>query len=204
MKYLFIVAIIFSNLLVQAQNSNPMENVIEVISSIKIKKSVSRYRTRITLSLDQLYYTDSDCKTIEELTEKYFDKLKSNGIDPRKLVESKIDFLSSGYQKDGTIFDFETSSEEEIMNVLKARVPGVLPSYIEYQLTFDDSTYDEIVSQSLEAAKLKASRIAKANDQGLGRIISISDNTPTPTVWSSTHDHRYDEYFQLKVVFEML
>ncbi|MDY7394291.1 SIMPL domain-containing protein [Aureibaculum sp. 2210JD6-5] len=185
-----------------AQGNSSTKNTISVSSSVKFKKEVKAYKVKLIMGLDQMGYGNTECNTLDELKEKYFDKLKEKGIDPNKLKEQKIEYLSMYYQREGTVYYYEATTEEEVQKVLSARVNGVTNNGLEYRMELDDALYDNLIEKALEQAEDKANRIAKKANRKVGKIAMISDNSYTYEDW--VYYSPKDEYLRINVVFELL
>ena len=160
-----------------AQDQASTKNTISVSSNVKFKKEVKAFRIKLIMGLDQMGYGNNECNTLDELKKKYFDKLKEKGIDPNKLEEKKIEYLSMYYQREGTVYYYEASTEEEVSKVLSARVNGITNNGLEYKMQLDDATYDNLIEKAIIQAKDKAKRIATKANKKVGEIAMISDNS---------------------------
>ncbi len=202
MRKLIIAVLLLIGANTFAQENTSTKNTISVSSNVKFKKEVKAYRVKLVMGLDQMGYGNTECNTLEELKKKYFDKLKEKGIDPTKLEEKKIEYLSMYYQREGTIYYYEASTEEEVSKVLSARVNGVTNNGLEYKMEIDDAAYDSLVEKAIKQAKSKANRIAKIANKKVGEIATISDNSYGHEDW--VYYSPKDEYVRINVVFELL
>ena len=202
MKKLIIAVLLLIAANTIAQEKSSTKNTISVSSNVKFKKDVKAFRVKLIMGLDQMGYGNNECKTLDELKKKYFDKLKENGIDHTKLVEKKIEYLSMYYQREGTVYYYEANTEEEVSKILNTRVNGVTSNGLEYKTEIDDAVYDNLIEKAIEQAKNKAKRIAKKANKKVGEIAIISDNTYGLEDW--VHYSPRDEYIRINVVFELL
>ena len=182
-----------------AQDQASTKNTISVSSNVKFKKEVKAFRIKLIMGLDQMGYGNNECNTLDELKKKYFDKLKEKGIDPNKLEEKKIEYLSMYYQREGTVYYYEASTEEEVSKVLSARVNGITNNGLEYKMQLDDATYDNLIEKAIIQAKDKAKRIATKANKKVGEIAMISDNSYGLEDW--VYYSPKDEYLRINVVF---
>jgi len=185
-----------------AQESTSTKNTISVSSNVKFTKEVKAYRVKLIMGLDQMGYGNNECNTLDELKKKYFDKLKEKGIDPTKLEEKKIEYLSMYYQREGTVYYYEATTEEEVSKILSAKVNGVTNNGLEYKTEMDDALYDSLIEKAIKQAKDKANRIAKKANKKVGEIAMISDNSYGHEDW--VYYSPKDEYVRINVVFELL
>lgn len=185
-----------------AQKNISNKKTISVSSNIKFKKEVKAYRVKLIMGLDQMGYGNTECNTLDELKKKYFYKLKENSIDPEKLEEKKIEYLSMYYQRKGTVYYYEASSEEEVSKLLSVKVNGVTNNGLEYKIVIDDGIYDGLIAKALKQAEAKAKRIANKANKKVGEIAMISDNSYGLEDW--VYYSPKDEYIRINVVFELL
>ncbi|MET2984611.1 SIMPL domain-containing protein [Aureibaculum conchae] len=202
MRKLIIAVLILIAANTFAQENTSTKNTISVSSNVKFKKEVKAYRVKLVMGLDQMGYGNNECNTLDELKEKYFAKLKEKGIDPTKLEEQKIEYLSMYYQREGTVYYYEASTEEEVQKVLSARVNGITNNGLEYKMELEDTIYDSLIEKAIEQAKDKAERIAKKANRKVGKIAMISDNSYGNDGWA--YYSPKDEYIRINVVFELL
>jgi len=202
MKILIIAFALLLTGVTTAQNIAEIHNTIEVNSSVNVDKEVIGYRVKIILSLDQLGYGVSDCNSFEELKERYFKKLKEKGIDTDKFKESKIEYLTMYFQKDGTVYNFETKSKEDISKVLSTRINGVSTNSFEYQIDIDNIEYDVLYEEALQKATDKAKKIALKSKRKIGKIAKVTDNSSYYKNW--VYYNPQDEFLQFTITFEML
>lgn len=202
MKKLIIAVILLIAANTFAQENTSTKNTISVTGNVKYKKEIKAYRVKLIMGLDQMGYGNNECKTLDELKEKYFGKLKEKGIDPNKLEEKKVEYLSMHYQREGTVYYYETTTEEEVSKLLSVRMLGVTSNGLEYKMELDDAVYDTLIEKALSQAEDKAKRIAKKANKKVGKIAMISDNSYGHDDW--VYYSPKDEYLRLLVVFELL
>jgi len=134
MRKLIIAVLLLIGANTFAQENKDNRNTISVSSNVKFKKEVKAYRVKLIMGLDQMGYGNNECKTLDELKKKYFDKLKEKGIDANKLKESKVEYLSMYYQREGTVYYYEATTIEEVTKILGVRVNGVTNNGLEYKM----------------------------------------------------------------------
>ena len=202
MRKLFIAVLLLIVANTFAQDNSKTKNTISVSSDVQYKKEVKAYRVKLILGLDQMGYGNNECNTLDELKKKYFDKLKEKGIDPTKLEEKKIEYLSMYYQREGTVYYYVATTEDEVAKVLSAKINGLTNNGLEYKSKMDDDVYNSLVDKALKKAKAKANKIAKIANKKVGEITTISDNSYVNDDW--VYYSPKDEYFRINVVFELL
>ena len=201
MKKLGLIVILLLSLLSRAQQNQVNNNIVSVAGRATVQREITMYRGKISLNMEQLYYTDRSCKTLEEFKEKYFKELKANGIDPKELKENKLEFLTYGYQTEGTVFNLETNSQQKIEDLAKIKMTGVTVQF-HYKSEIKPGQRAKILGQALEDAKQNAERVCTVAGKTLGNIISITDNSLQDYVWNS-YSLGNEEYLTIHVNYEM-
>ncbi|WP_343488397.1 SIMPL domain-containing protein [Allomuricauda sp. d1] len=199
MKKIALIIIALVHFGVNAQNQ-PNSKTLTVTGKAKVEREISAYRGRATLSMDQLYYSDPSCNSLEQLKERYFDALQEAGVDTGKFTEDKSEFLSYGYQQDGTVLIYETESNDEIRKLFKVRIPGVSLAY-EYKSELSEADKKSALKAAFDDANKKAKELSEVTEIELGSILSISDYSPESVIWNTYR--KYDEYLTLTVVYTL-
>jgi len=177
------------------------KRTVTASGSALIKRETTDYRIKATLNMDQVYYSDPQCKSLEEFKEKYFTTLRENGFDPKAFQESKMEFLTLGYQKEGTILKFETTSKEMAETLMGVRMNGITLQY-QFKSVLTPDKRNELRKKALEDAKVNAEQLCKISGGTLGAITSISESAPRPELWNSYYDS-YEELLTLNVSFQL-
>ena len=194
--------VIFILILLIGITTNAQEKRTVTASGIAlIKRETTDYRIKATLNMEQVYYSDPQCKSLEEFKEKYFKALKENGFDTKTFNESKMEFLTQGYQKEGTILKFETTSKAMVEKLMRIKMNGVSLQY-QYKSVLSPAQRNKLRQEALTDAKANATQLCKISGSSLGEIISISESTPRSEVWNSYYDS-YEELLTLNVSFEL-
>lgn len=200
MKKLIVLVTLFVTIMVQAQEKESPRTV-STSGIAPIERVTTNYRIRTTLNMEQLYYTDPQCRSLEEFKEKYFSALKEQGFDPSVFVEKKMDFLALGYQKEGTVLQFESSSLEKVEKLLNVKMNGVTLQY-QFKSVLDPEKKETLLKQALADAKSNALKLCAIAGTSLGKIISISENAPKADIWNSYYND-HEEFLSLHVIYEM-
>ncbi len=177
------------------------ENTVSVIGKVPLTRKITRYRAKITLNLEQHFYANSNCKSLEEMKAAYFEKLKENDIDPTKLEERKMEFLAYGYQKEGTVLVFESDSEEDIQKIAKIQMAGKSVQYLR-KAALTGEQRQTVLMELLKNAEENALRICRVANKKLGALISISETGLQDFVWRGYHSD-YMEYATINVTYKM-
>ncbi|WP_394975825.1 SIMPL domain-containing protein [uncultured Croceitalea sp.] len=201
MKKLVIVLVLLCSFWSTAQQRDVKNNTISVSGRALVERTITLYRAKVSLNMEQLYYSDPTCKSLDDLKEKYFKDLKTNGIDPSEFVEKKMEFLTYGYQREGTVLVLETSSKDKIEKLAKVKMTGIT---IQYQVKSEIKPEQRTVllKNSLANARENAERVCKVTGKKLGEVISISDSSIQYSTWNSYHNG-YEEYTTIYVTYAM-
>ena len=201
MKKIGIILVLLCSFWSTAQQREIKINTVSVSGRAIVEKTVTRYKAKVSLNMEQLYYSDPTCKSLEDLKEKYFKELKLNGIDSTEFIEKKMEFLAYGYQREGTVLVLETSSKDKIEKLAKVKMTGVT---VQYQLKSEitPERHPVLINNSLADARENAERICKIAGKKLGQIVSISDSSIKYSTWNSYHSG-YEEYTTIYVTYEM-
>ncbi|MEO1547374.1 MAG: hypothetical protein AAFU74_11560 [Bacteroidota bacterium] len=201
-KAIFIFLLLLVAITGQAQQLENFTNTVTVYGHAVVPRETKGYRIKATLSMDQLYYAEPNCTNLEELKTKYFKALKEKGFDPAKFKESKSEFLLMGYQKDGTILDYETTSKSELELLSSVKMSGVALSY-QFKSVFDPKQRKSLLAEIMENAKANAELICEGMGKKPGKILSVSGDSPKEATWVSYAGSAYDEYWSLTVIYKM-
>lgn len=162
------------------------------------------FHARMMVSLNNVYY-DSQTMTLEEIKSGYFAKLTKAGISKTNLKENHLHYDLMGYEKDGTILEFTTTSEEAMQEFLNVRSLGVSKLEYTYKTEFTEEQAAEYTKKAFDNAKEKAKKIASKIGKKLGGVTYISDNNTLKrnTTWYYTIPTNSLEY-HITVTFELL
>ena len=178
-----------------------MDKTIEVSGSVKLERKIVKYRAKISIEVNQSSYGDDEFSDLEEIKNQYYLALVENGIDVNKFEEDTFEFRNYNYQAEGTLLKYECTSQKEITQLLDIKIPGVYVNLIECKYVIDDSLFDTMTMAAIDDAKNRANAIASKIDRKVGNVISLKDNRILNNYWTTFNP--YDEFFELKVVFEM-
>ncbi|GMN11708.1 hypothetical protein MTsPCn9_28910 [Croceitalea sp. MTPC9] len=201
MKKIYLILLLLSSFWVQAQNKEVQSNTVSVSGKSLVERKTTLYKAKISLNMEQLYYSDPTCKSLEDLKDKYFKELETYGVDPNELVEKKMEFIAYGYQREGTVFELETTSEEKIKKLAQIKMTGVTVQY-QFKSVIDAEQREKLLKEALVNSKENALRICKAINKKLGDIISVTDTSTQNAIWNSYHNG-YEEYATIYVTYAM-
>lgn len=200
MKRLIFITSLFFAFMVKAQTKDSRKTV-SASGNALIERVTTNYKVKATLNMEQLYYSDPQCRSLEEFKEKYFASLKEQGFDPGSFEEKKMEFLALGYQKEGTVLQYESASKEEVEKLLSVKMTGVTVQY-QFKSILDPAKKDILLKKALANAKSNAMKLCEISGTTLGDVISISESSPKTNMWNSYYND-YEEFLNLHVVFEM-
>jgi len=162
------------------------------------------YNAKMIVSLNNVYY-DPEGMTLTEIKATYMDRLLKAGISSSNIKENDLAYVLMGYEKDGTIIEFNTNSLELMKKFLSVKSIGVSKS--DYGLTLE-LTDEELASYAKEAfdnAKSKAEAIAKKIGRTIGKAIYINDSNTRKVVESLYYSSPLNtKDYSLSVSFELL
>ncbi|MDF4202197.1 SIMPL domain-containing protein [Maribacter sp. SA7] len=192
--------ILFAFTSLQAQ-TDKKEKTVTVTGSALLQKTITNYRIKATLSMDQVYYADTRIENLAQLKKQYFDELKQIDIDTSKFEEKELEYFSLGYQRDGTILYYTTDSKEVAMKLMQANLLGV---QLQFQVKqhVSKEKIKSALDIALKDAKENADTLCNAIDTSVGEIISISSNQYNNEDWVSYYTD-YQEQYTVSIVYKM-
>lgn len=201
MKNLGLILALFCSFGVTGQPTVTNMNTLSVTGSALVERTTKLYRAKISLNMEQLYYADPTCKSLDDLKEKYFKELKIQGLDASKLIEKKMAFLAYGYQRDGTVLIFETTSAEKIEKLAKVKMTGITVQY-EMKTEIKPEQRRVLLRKALENAEENAERICEITAKKLGEVLTITESNIPRSKWIAYHSD-YGEYITVYVTYKM-
>lgn len=181
MVFMFCLAYVSSS-----QNICNQDATITVYGSAHPTVASVKYKTDITLSLENDYYSNNPCSTLEELKTKYFTEVKKQGIDISKFENDDLGYAALGYRKSGTILRFTTHDKEEILKLNKIKMGQVRSSYVQMKTEMDDTQLEETLQAALKDAEKNAQLMAKAAGKTIEGLHAISSfDLGRKTFWQS-------------------
>jgi len=196
------LSFIFISMSLFAQNA---QNTISVSGVHKYSIS-PEYKANMILSMSNVYY-DVENMTFSSIKSGYLDKLAKIGISSDRLSENELQYLLSGYDKEGTVLTFTTNSLDEMNKFLKVRSAGVTKSDTNLIVELSDAQMADYALKAYENAKKKAEALANKIGRSVGKATSISDSNS-----NKIYDSMYYGYgnsmntkeYHLSVSFELL
>jgi len=164
------------------------------------------YKANMVISMSNVYY-DAETMTYSTIKSGYLDKLAKVGISSDRLTENELQYLLTGYDKEGTVFTFVTTSLEEMNKFLKVKSVGVTKSDTNLVVEMTDEQMANYAQKAYENAKKKADALAKKIGRTIGKATSISDSNS-----NKIYDSMYYGYgnsfdskeYHISVSFELL
>jgi len=151
--------------------------------------------------MDQLYYADSRIENLTQLKKQYFGLLAEKGVDTATFIEKEIEYFSLGYQREGTILYYETTSEDIAMKLAKTNFQGVT---IQFQVKQNVSPENnqKALEIALADAKKNAQLLCSKIGNHLGEIMTIRSSQHNNNTWISYYSD-YDEQFTVNITYSM-
>ncbi|MEM7485352.1 MAG: SIMPL domain-containing protein [Bacteroidota bacterium] len=201
MKKIILILMVLTTMVTRSQNSTDQRNTVSVSGKVLVDNASKSYKAKVVLNMDQVRYSNPDCKTLEELKEKFFEKLKAKGFEPTSFKENKMEFIAYGYQSDGTVFDFETSDFEKVMALTKVRMTGITTTF-QYKSTVSEAMHKSLLQKAVEDAKKNAALVCDVVNKKLGGVVSISESFPNNDTWYSYYSG-YEDYLTVQLIYEI-
>ena len=132
-----------------------------------------------TVSLSPAYSSyGSDGMDLEQLKSHYKKALESKGIGWEEIKETPYEFgfETMGYDKDGSIYEYTTTSVKKMRVFLGIKSLGLQRLNAIAILEIDDQEAHKLYDMAVKDAHRKASAIATSLGKELGKIILIEDN----------------------------
>ncbi len=201
MKRLLIAILIIMTTIKGYSQEN--RNTINV-SGKHIVETKPVYHAKIMVSLNNVYY-DSQTMSLDEIKTGYINKLVKAGISKVDLIENHLHYDLLGYEKDGTIIEYKTTSIEKMQQFLKVRSIGTSKLEHTYTINFTEEEAADYAKKAFDNAKEKATKIAAKIGKKVGDVIYLSDVNALEksTGWYYTVDSKSFNYY-ITVTFELL
>ncbi|MDP5228943.1 MAG: SIMPL domain-containing protein [Cellulophaga sp.] len=183
-----------------AQNT---QNIISVSGNHEYKVQ-PELTAKMMISLNNIYY-DAPGMTFPEIKTSYMNNLSKAGISKAKISEDDLAYTIMGYEKEGTIIAFKTTSIEELKTFLGVKSLGVSRSETTMKFTLTDEEMANYAKLAFENAKSKAEALAKKIGRTVGKVSTISDNNSNKVSGSLyyTNEINTRDYY-ISVSFELL
>lgn len=170
----FIVALLLCISTIGIAQSPTTERTISTNGSVAIESKELLYKTDITLSLENSYYAENPCTSIDELKTKYFEAAQKLGVDTSKFIQDDLAYAATGYRKGGTLLHFETKDKAEILKLTSISMAQVMPSYVQVKDIISEKQTKELVARAIAEAQKNANILAEASGEKIDRIYSIN------------------------------
>ena len=163
---------------------------------------------KVTISLSPAYSSyGSDGMDLEQLKSHYKKALESKGIGWEEIKETPYEFgfETMGYDKEGSVYEFTTTSIEKMRTFLRIKSLGLQRLNTVAVLEIDAKELKKLYEVALKDAKAKAIAIASALDKKIVRILTIEDNqyVGQQVETSIFYDRPVGEYiYSIQVVYE--
>lgn len=135
------------------------------------------YYLKMIVSLQNVQY-DSLPTTFEELKQEYMGKLVDEGIvgsGNGNITEDPLTYGMMGYEKEGTVIQYMTTSLDMVQKFLGIQSDGVMKSDTVFWVELSDAEMTKYSKEAFNNAKKKAERIAENVGKKVGELIFIED-----------------------------
>jgi uncharacterized protein YggE len=199
MKQFILAALICISTFGAAQ-STTKERTITTYGSVVIESDELLYKTDVTLSLENSYYADNPCTTLDELKAKYFAEVKKRGVDVSKFIQDDMAYSATGYRNDGTTLHFQTKDKEEMLSVVTIKMAQVMPSYVQVKDVVSEDEVKQLAKKAISEARENAELLAEISGEKVDKIYSINSyDLDGSSYWRSPSSG--PSYLRLTVVF---
>ena len=161
---------------------------------------VIAYRSKIDLSMVDNSYGGTFFNSLEEMEEEFFKKLKDKGLNPKDAQKDQMEFLQSGYNREGMTYIYTTTNKENIIKFMSVKMPNTYPRAIEYKLKDSDTDVQGVIKMALAKTREKADAVAREMGQKVKRIKDVSVQNSQSRKWTSYKD---EAYIGLTVIYEV-
>ncbi len=165
------------------------------------------YYLKMIVSLENIDY-DSLPSNFEQIKDDYMGKLVDEGIvgsGKGSITEDELAYGMLGYEKEGTVVEYETTSLDMVQKFLAVRSEGVLKSEALFWVELSDDEMAEYAKAAFENAKEKAERMAKNIGKKVGDVVFIEDFQNNNYVEGLYYtDALSSREYRITVGFEML
>ena len=196
MKQLIQLALLFVCIAAKAQT---IPNTLSVSGSVKVERKVTQYKAKVLLNMDQVLYSNPEYKTLDDLKNAYFNMLRTKSFDTSKFKEDELSYLTYGYQKEGTVYFYETTNPQDIKTLSFNRINGITV-YIQVKAEVEEGTLNKLLKTAFANAKENATRLASAANKKVGDIQSMSETYFKPEIWNS-YNNDYEEFLTVSVSY---
>lgn len=203
MKQLLYILLVLISTSMVAQEQNA---TIKVLARAIHLDSSPTYKATISISPAYSSYA-SDGMKFDELMSLYQKALELKGFAWEEIKEKPYEFgfETMGYDKEGAVYEFSTSSIEKMRTFLTIKSLGLQLLNNVAVLKIDENEVKLLYSKVMEDARKKASVIAFTLGKELGDVITVEDNQylNEQVETSIYYDRPIAEYiYSLQVVFK--
>lgn len=161
------------------------------------------YSSKMILSMNNVYY-DAQTMSLSEVKSTYLDKLAKVGISSDRLKEDPLHYALLGYEKEGLILEFKTTSLEEMQKFLGVKSIGVTRSDTTLKAELSDAQMATYAKAAFDDAKKKAQGIADKIGRKIAKAIYVSDTNAKKISESMYYGNTNDERdYYMSISFEL-
>ena len=198
MKKLLILLLIGVSTLSSAQTAQK-GSTITTYHSEYYPIAVEAYRSKIDLSITNNNYGAPCYASVTEMEEAFYKKVKDLGLSTSNISKDEMEFLKTGYNREGMTYVFTTKNEQDIKKFMKVKMPNGYPRVIEYKLSEPSINLTEYAKKALANTRLQADAIAKSLDKKVVEPKEINaSQSRYNKKWTS---YKEEGYLSLNVIY---
>lgn len=117
-----------------------------------------------------------DAMTLDQMKGKYNNALQKNNLSLDMLTENQTAYIILGHEKEGTIYEYKSSSFEEFSRFLNTKSRGVQRLTYGATVVIEENEAQNLMQDALQNARSKAMVIAKIQGKNHLEIVQVTDN----------------------------
>ena len=174
-KLIFIILLTVTSTFSQ-ENAKTLTIVGEANKQVEVNSYI------LTISLKQIVadgYQQLEPKSLSQVKQMYSDKLKTIDVDFNTFRKNVLYQLYASYSevKDVSYYNYTTTSQEEMIKIIKQKMNGLTIVQIEAVAKEKTNTeWSVLTSTAIKDAKVKAQKIADDLHKKLGIIVKIENS----------------------------
>lgn len=114
--------------------------------------------------------------TLDEVKSGYLSKLEKAGFTKNQFTEDSLQYALIGYEKEGTVLVFKTSSLKEMQKFLNVKALGVTRSETNLETELSDDQMASYAKVAFDNPKSQATAMANTIGRKVGKAVYISDS----------------------------
>jgi len=148
----------------------------------------------------------SEAINLNQMKLKYDEALKKNGLKLNDLIERVDLYTRMGYDKEGTVYEYETTELQQFQQFLSSTSFGIQRLTYDTAFTINPEETSKLVAEALENARVTATISATEIGKTLGSVMWVEDNNRINTEIRKGlyHEQKIGEHFyEITVQFKL-